>query len=78
MANINDLTTIVTKLVADGQTFTQDALAKLNTLLANQADPAVAAGINDAVTSLTSLDQAFTNAEAQLNPPPAGGGTPTP
>ncbi len=74
LSTINDQNTIVAKLVADGQLFIKDAVAKLTALAANQADPAVVQGINDTVTTLTALDNAFTQAEAALNPAP----TPTP
>lgn len=72
LATINDQNAIVTKLMTDGQLFLKDATAKLVALAANQTDPAVAQGINDTVTSLTALDNAFTTAEAALNPPATG------
>lgn len=56
MADINDLKTAVSTLVTDTSTALTDIAAKLAALAANQTDPAVTAGINDAVTALNALD----------------------
>lgn len=56
MAAIDDLKSAVSTLVADTSTALKDIADKLAALAANQSDPTVTAGINDAVAALNQLD----------------------
>lgn len=69
LENTQALKDVVTTLVTDGQQYIKDVTDKLVALSANQANPETATAINDAVASLTALDQAFKTADAALNPP---------
>ena len=63
MADINDLKAAVSTLVSDTSTALKDIADKLAALAANQTDPAVTAGINQAVTDLNTLDVAVKAAD---------------
>lgn len=61
MASIKDLADVVEKLKADTSTTLKDILAKLAAI--PTTDPAVQAGIDQAVADLTALDATVTGAD---------------